>query len=111
MKSLAMALVSLFLLPASVANASNITPIDGLQRGTMVTVQGVVDRIPDEDEFVLRDATGSVEIYVGPNWVPVDVGEQITVEGFVDDGIFIEIYAREIRRANGQTVTIERRYD
>ena len=67
------------------ALAQTVTPVAEAQRGTMVTLQGTVDRITDEDEFHLRDASGWIEVYVGPNWVPVDVGEQITVQGLVDD--------------------------
>ena len=96
---------------AAYANAS-ITPINDLQRGTMVTVQGTVERITDEDEFRLADATGRVRIYVGPNWVPADVGEAVTVSGFVDDDLGpLEIYARNLTRADGSVITFEHRYD
>ncbi|WP_349359293.1 hypothetical protein [Stappia sp.] len=91
---------------------SGVTQIGDLQRGTMVKVQGTVERITDEDEFRLADSSGAVRIYVGPNWVPVDVGEAVTVDGFVDDGFGpLEIYARSLTRADGTVVAFERRYD
>ncbi|WP_119167556.1 hypothetical protein [Algihabitans albus] len=95
----------------SVLQAQDITPIADLQRGTMATVAGTVERLLDEDEFRLADESGSIAVYVGPNWVPADVGEAVTVEGFVDDGLIKEFYARELTRADGSVVTFERRYD
>ncbi|WP_208351105.1 MULTISPECIES: NirD/YgiW/YdeI family stress tolerance protein [Paracoccaceae] len=94
------------------ALANQVTAIADAQRGTMVTVQGTVERITDEDEFRLADATGSIRIYVGPNWVPADVGEKITVNGFVDDDLGPrEIYARTLTRADGTEITLDRRYE
>lgn len=89
------------------------TPIDALQRGTMVTVEGTVARITDEDEFRLQDDTGTVRVYVGPNWVPADVGEAVVIEGFVDDDLIgpREIYARSLTRADGTVVQLDRRYE
>ena len=97
----------------SPARADLITPIAEAQRGAMVTVQGTVERITDEDEFRLADASGSIRIYVGPNWVPVDVGEAVIINGFVDDDLVgpREIYARSLTRADGSVVAFERRYD
>ncbi len=93
--------------------ANPITPIAEVQRGTMVTVQGTVERITDEDEFRLADASGSIRIYVGPNWVPADVDEAVIVNGFVDDDLIgpREIYARSLTRADGAVVTFGRGYD
>ena len=73
-------------LAAAPAIAGEITKIKDLQRGASVTVQGEVVRIMDEDEFRLKDDTGSAEIYIGwKNRVMVNVGETVTVKGFVDD--------------------------
>jgi len=89
-----------------------ITPVGDLQRGTMVTVQGTIEKILDTDEFRLTDKTGSVRVYVGPNWVPADVGEAVTVRGFVDDDIGpLELYARSLTRANGSVVNFDPRND
>ena len=100
------------ILAAPAAFASQITPIDGAQRGTMVTVQGTVERITDEDEFRLTDASGTIQIYVGPNWVPAEVGETVIVNGFVDDDFGPrEIYARSLTRADGTVITFDRGYD
>ena len=99
-------------LAAPVAFASQITPIADAQRGTMVTVQGTVERITDEDEFRLTDASGTIRVYVGPNWVPADVGESVIVNGFVDDDPGPrEIYARSLTRADGTVITFDLRYD
>lgn len=99
-------------LAAPVAFASQITPIADAQRGTMVTVQGTVERITDEDEFRLADASGTIRVYVGPNWVPADVGESVIVNGFVDeDPGPREIYARSLTRADGTVITFDLRYD
>ena len=97
----------------SLAAGEVITPINELRRGSMVTVQGIVDRITDEDEFRLADSTGTVRVYVGPNWVPVNQGESVTVNGFVDDD-FIgpkEIYARSLTKADGTVIHFDRRYE
>lgn len=99
-------------LAAPVAFASQITAIADAQRGTVVTVQGTVERITDEDEFRLADASGNVRVYVGPNWVPAEVGETVIVNGFVDDDLGPrEIYARTLTRADGTVITFDRRYD
>lgn len=95
----------------AVGQPDRLTQIAEVQRGTMVTVQGTVERITDEDEFRLADETGSIRIYVGPNWVPADVGEAVVVHGFVDNDLGPrEIYARTLTRADGTVVTFEHRY-
>jgi uncharacterized protein YdeI (BOF family) len=93
------------------AAADAATRIADLVRNTNVTVVGTVERLTDEDEFILRDASGSVRVYVGPNFVPANPGDAVTVRGFVDDGLRLEIYAREIVRPDGSTVTLDHRYD
>ena len=96
------------------ANAEDrpLSAISDVQRGTMVMVAGTVDRMLDEDEFRLRDETGTLRVYVGPNWVPVDVGEAVTVFGYMDDALIRpELYAREITRADGTVVTLSQRYE
>ena len=106
------AAVCLALCLASAAHAGVITPIAEAQRGSMVTVQGTVERITYEDEFRLTDASGTIRVYVGPNWVPADLGEVVVVNGFVDDGLGPrEIYARSLTRADGSVITFDLRYD
>jgi uncharacterized protein YdeI (BOF family) len=100
------------LVPALAIASERITPIAEAKRGSTVTVQGTVERITDEDEFRLADASGSIRVYVGPNWVPADVGEAVTVRGFVDDDLGPrELYARSLTRADGSVVAFERRYE
>lgn len=106
-----LSLLATFLLAATPAAASETTRIADLVRNTNVTVVGSVDRLTDEDEFILADASGSVRVYVGPNIVPVNPGDTVTVRGFVDDDFRLEIYAREIVRPDGSTVTLDHRYE
>ena len=82
------------------------TDIASIERGAVVTLSGTVDRIADEDEFVLRDASGTVLIYVGPTRVPVELGEVVTVQGTVDDDVTPEVYATQITRADGRVVAL-----
>jgi uncharacterized protein YdeI (BOF family) len=102
------AIAALSLTPAW---AETITPIGDLVRNSHVTVSGTLDRLTDEDEFVMSDATGSVRVYVGPNRVPASPGAAVTVRGFVDEDLPLEIYARELVRADGTVVTFDHRYD
>jgi uncharacterized protein YdeI (BOF family) len=87
-----------------------VTPINDVQRGSMVTVEGTVDRILDTDEFRIKDSSGSIRVDVGyPNFVPVAVGESVRVVGFVDRDVFREIYAREIIHEDGRISRLDRR--
>jgi uncharacterized protein YdeI (BOF family) len=97
-------------LPGAAYAASAVTAVEDLRRNSVVTVEGTVDRITDEDEFILRDATGTVPVYIGPSIVPAPEGEAVTVTGVVDDGLRIEIYARELVRADGTRVTFTHSY-
>lgn len=97
---------------AAIASGPPVTPISALERDRMVTVQGTVERITDEDEFRLADASGTVRVYVGPNWVPAHEGEWVTVVGMVDDGFGpLEIYAQSLTRPGGTTYTFEYDYE
>ncbi len=114
MRFLPMTMAAMFglLLAAPGSLASEVTKIENLERGASVTLQGEVVRILDEDEFRLRDDTGSVQIYIGwQNRVMVDVGESVTVSGFVDNDLIDvfrpEVYAREIIREDGSTVELQ----
>lgn len=105
------ALLTAFLLAFAAAPVlAETTAIGELRRSSFATVAGTVDRVTDEDEFVLRDGTGHVRVYVGPALVPVRAGDSVTVTGTVDDGLRLEIYAREIVDADGTTFTFDHRY-
>lgn len=94
----------------AVPQAAIVTPIGEVRRGSMVTVEGTVERILDTDEFRLADATGRIRVDVGyPNFVPVGEGERVRVSGFVDRDVFKEIYAREIVHADGRVTRLDRR--
>ena len=85
---------------------NGVTNIGDLVRNTMVTVEGTVTRINDEDEFVLTDSTGSIQIYTGRTFFTVDQGQQVSVRGLVDDGVMLEIYADEIVLPDGSVVKV-----
>ena len=104
------ALFVLFAAPST--HATQITKIEDIQRGATVTLHGQVTRILDEDEFRLADDTASVRVYIGwRNRVSVDVGETVTVTGFVDDDLVNvfrpEVYARTIVRQDGSTIELD----
>lgn len=83
-----------------------VTKIGDLVRNTMVTIEGTVTRINDEDEFVITDSTGSIQIYTGRTFFAVDQGQRVTVLGLVDDGVMLEIYADEIVLPDGSVVEV-----
>lgn len=88
-----------------------ITPISEVRRGQHVTLRGTVDRIRDEDTFILRDDTGKIRIYIGwKNRMPVGEGASVTVEGRADDdgfpGLRPEVYATALLLANGDRVDL-----
>jgi uncharacterized protein YdeI (BOF family) len=92
-------------------SAAGVTPIANLQRNQVVTIQGVVEAIRDEDEFVLNDSTGSVTVWTGGMMFPVQPGETLTVTGFVDNDIILEVYAQEIIRESGEVTSVTRPQD
>jgi uncharacterized protein YdeI (BOF family) len=88
-----------------------VTNIGDITRNTPVFISGVVERVSDEDEFVLQDATGSVRVWTGATFFTVSLGEEVSVRGFVDDGLLLEVYAQEITRSDGTVLTIDLRDD
>jgi len=98
--------VVLTVVSAPAIAAADDTTVAKLVRGQDVTLSGLVERITDEDEFLLRDATGVVPVYVGPNRVPALVGETVTVHGTVDDDGPLEIYATAITLADGTRIEL-----
>jgi uncharacterized protein YdeI (BOF family) len=84
-------------------------PIKEVRRGQPVVLSGTVHRIKDSDEFVLRDDSGRIDIYIGwRNRMPVATGDQVTVWGFADDDAFPgfrpDIYADALRTADGRKI-------
>lgn len=103
MRILGLALAGiLFVLPFASAEAEEITPIAEAVRGTVVVLSGTVDRLKDEDELVLADETGRIDIYTGGPYFGVSPGDRIVVRGWVDDDLLgREVYAQEIVTATG----------
>lgn len=87
----------------------DLTAIDALQRNTFVAVAGEVVRFTDEDEFILRDEAGDVQVWTGGDMFPVQPGELITVRGYVDDDLIMELYAQEIIRSDGEVIVLRGR--
>jgi len=86
--------------------------IDDLRPYEVVRIEGVVERITDEDEFRIRDDSGSVRVYIGwRNQMPVARGERVSVVGIVDSGgpgaLFREVYAYKLTTAAGRTVELQ----
>jgi uncharacterized protein YdeI (BOF family) len=102
-------LTSLFFAFPGMALAS--LTIAELQPNTQVTISGIVDRIADEDTFILRDDSGEVEVYLGPNLVPVALGSRVTVNGIVDDDGTAEIYATSLVTDGGEVISFSHAYD
>lgn len=95
------------------APAGPVVAIDTVRRGQNVVLSGVVHRIRDTDEFILRDDTGSITIYIGwRNRMPVAAGDRVTVAGVADDdvlpGMRPEVYASSIVLADGRSVELVR---
>lgn len=113
MSRIALGLVALIALAAPAAAFDDpLVPIAQAERGTFVTLDGEVTRIVDEDTFRLTDATGSIRVYIGPNRMPVRMGDMVAVNGFVDDDFGPrEVYADAIEFADGTVVTLRRGYD
>lgn len=101
-------LAVLLSLPAGVALAE-VRAVEDLRRSMHATVEGTVARITDEDEFILIDDTGQIPVYIGPNPMPVREGDRISVEGFIDDDLRMEIYADAITLADGVVVALPNR--
>ncbi len=91
--------------------APEVQTIDSLRRGTFATIEAETIRYRDNDEILVRDATGRIEIFLGSGAIspPLAVGESATITGWVDDDFFAirrEIYATRIVREDGSVVDL-----
>ena len=102
-------LTSLFLAIPGMALAD--LTIADLQPDTQVTISGIVDRLADEDTFILRDDSGEIEVYLGPNPVPVAVASHVTVSGVVDGDATAEIYATSLTTDSGEDFHFSHAYN
>ena len=87
------------------------TPISDVERGASVVLKGRVERVADEDEFILRDDTGRIRVYIGwENSMPLNRNDEVTVKGRADDDVRPggrpEIYARKLVLADGKVVNL-----
>ncbi len=85
---------------------SGISSIAGLVRNTLVTIEGTVTHASEEDEFIIQDSTGSVQVYTGRTFFTVNVGDVVSVNGLVDEAAELEIYADEITFEDGTVVKV-----
>lgn len=83
-----------------------VSDIVGLVRNTRVTIEGTVTRASEEDEFIIRDSTGSVQVYTGRTFFTVNVGDVVSVSGLVDESALLEVYADEITFEDGTVVKV-----
>lgn len=102
------ALPAVLALLAGAVAAQPIGGLAGLAHGVGVTLSGTVERILDEDEVLLADATGTVEVYGSPDLgTRVAVGEAVTVAGLLDDDGALEVYATAVTRADGTVLRFD----
>lgn len=85
---------------------TGVSKIVNLVPNTMVTVEGTVTRLSDEDEFIITDSSGSIQVYTGRSLFTVDRGQRVVVSGLVDEGGKLEIYADEIVLPDGTVVEV-----
>ncbi len=76
-----------------------------------VTLSGSVDRIVDEDTFVLADASGTIPVYIGPHAMPVTVDMAVTVTGAIDDDLPRELYANQLVLPGDRVIEVGGAYD
>ncbi len=92
-------------------DAPAVQSIQSLRRGSFATIQAEVVRYRDHDEILVRDASGRIEVFLGSGVFspPVEVGETVTITGWVDDDIIDirrEIYATQIVRDDGTIIEL-----
>lgn len=92
---------------AAAGSPTTKTDIANLRNNTLVTVTGQVTRVSEEDEFILTDSTGSVQIFTGGSLFAVKPGEIVTVIGLVDRSIILEVYANEIQHQDGTVTKVQ----
>lgn len=95
--------------PAS--TLGEVTSIASVTRGRPVVIAGVVERLRDSDEFVLRDTSGAIRVEIGwRNAMPVRPGDRVVVAGVADDdvlpGFRPEVSADRIQLADGRVVEL-----
>lgn len=83
--------------------------IGSLRRGSVQTVAGTVERITDEDEFILNDGTGRIKVdgnLANDRRLAVPQNQTVTVTGKIDNDDF-ELEALRITQADG-TIVLDR---
>ncbi|MBO6637556.1 MAG: NirD/YgiW/YdeI family stress tolerance protein [Roseitalea sp.] len=100
---------------ASVSTAfaqTAVTPIDALQIYQETLIHGTIEARLDDDEFRIRDASGTIRVYTQRDWGDYSVGDEVTVLGRLDDDPDPrEFYVRRITLADGTVVRLSAGYD
>lgn len=80
-------------------------PIRSLKAGRQQTIEGRVVRLVDEDDFVLRDRTGSilVELDLDDQFLPLQSGQRVRVVGRLDRDD-LDFDAQRVTRPNGSVL-------
>jgi uncharacterized protein YdeI (BOF family) len=74
---------------AAVVDIGNITSNPGAYKDQVVSVSGTIDQMVEGNEYILKDATGSIKIDGGPAWfksLGLTVGQAFSITGEVDLG-------------------------
>ena len=90
-----------------------IAPISAMPVNGKVRVSGKVNKIYDNDEIVLSDNSGKVDIFTNHNHLNLHIGEPITVAGTLNPGHLKqiigyrkEIIAKKVILENGKEILI-----
>ncbi|MGF1451725.1 MAG: hypothetical protein ACFB21_06580 [Opitutales bacterium] len=86
-----------------------VTPVAKVEAGQAVVLRGIVASIGEADHFVLRDASGTVNVAVtGEHLASVKAGDIIVVLGTAAEN---EITAERLVLANGSTLDVAKRVE
>lgn len=106
--ALTVSALSIGFAPDFVQADTTITAIDALIYGQPSQIQGVIEARLDDDEFLLRDDSGEIEVYTGRDWNDYEIGDTVTVSGRLDnDDEAAEFYARSVVLRDGTVIEMD----
>ena len=104
---LAMALAVACAMPATVWAEDRITAIQDLVYDQPAHIRGLIEQRLDDDEFLLRDESGVIEVYTTRSWTDYEIGDTVTVSGRLDDDEPVrEFYASSVTLYDGTVVEL-----
>lgn len=94
---------------AAPSSGNSINAIKDMKNGASVSLEGTIDDITNEREFVLRDSSGTIAVDIESNQsVVFEKGDTVTVKGLVDNGLTgTDINASEILVHKSPTAILE----